>query len=247
LCSLTIMCFTIEIHLTRRAIEERFKVDTSALYDFDFNYFYRAFSNPLIPVISQEDSSRIQLMQWGLVPAWSRDRTEAERIRKGTYNARSETLHEKPSFREPLNRSRCLIIAGGFFEWQLLDGARIPWYITLKSGTPFAFAGLFDTWRDPLDDELLKSCTIITTGANPLMAKIHNTKKRMPVILNREKETEWLSEEPSLLKRKELLTPCDDSDLKAHTVTPRLSDPHADPSDPSMIEPYQQISPGKLF
>ena len=136
------MCFTIEIHLSRRAIEDRFRVDSSALYDFDFNYFYRAFSNPEIPVIAQEDSTRVQLMQWGLIPAWSRDREEAERIRKGTYNARSETLHEKPSFKEALNRGRCLIIAGGFFEWQLINQAKIPWYISLKSGEPFVFAGL---------------------------------------------------------------------------------------------------------
>lgn len=241
------MCFTIEIHLTRRSIEERFKVDTSALYDFDFNYFYRAFSNPLIPVIAQEDSSRIQLMQWGLVPSWSRDRQEAERIRKGTYNARSESLHEKPSFREPLNRGRCLVIAGGFFEWQLVDGVRVPWYIRLKNETPFAFAGLFDTWRDPLEGDLLKSCTIITTRANPLMEKIHNTKKRMPVILNMEKENEWISGEPSLLKRKQLLVPCNDADLKAHIVSSRLSSASADPADPGIIEPVQNFSSGTLF
>jgi putative SOS response-associated peptidase YedK len=241
------MCFTIEIHLTRRSIEERFKVDTSALYDFDFNYFYRAFSNPFIPVIAQENSSRIQMMQWGLIPSWSRDRQEAERIRKGTYNARSETLHEKPSFREPLIRGRCLIIAGGFFEWQLVNDVRIPWYISLKSGAPFAFAGLYDTWRDPLEGEILKSCTIITTRANPLMEKIHNTRKRMPVILNKEKETEWITGVPSLLNRKQLLIPCNDIDLKAHTVTPRLSSPNADPSDPRLIEPYQQYSSGNLF
>jgi len=70
---ITNMCFTIEIHLTRKVIEERFRVDSSALYDFDFNYFYRAFSNPFIPVIAQEDASQVQLMQWGLIPAWSRD------------------------------------------------------------------------------------------------------------------------------------------------------------------------------
>jgi len=241
------MCFTIEIHLTRRSIEERFRVDTSALYDFDFNYFYRAFSNPYIPVIAQEDSSRIQLMQWGLVPSWSRDRQEAEKIRKGTYNARSESLLEKPSFREPLNSGRCLVIAGGFFEWQLVDGVKVPWYIRLKSETPFAFAGLFDTWRDPLEGEVLKSCTIITTRANPLMEKIHNTKKRMPVILNMEKETEWILGEPSLLKRKQLLVPFKDADLKAHTVSSRLSSPGVDPADPRIIEPVQQLSSGKLF
>ena len=241
------MCFTIEIHLSRRAIEDRFRVDSSALYDFDFNYFYRAFSNPEIPVIAQEDSTRVQLMQWGLIPAWSRDREEAERIRKGTYNARSETLHEKPSFKEALNRGRCLIIAGGFFEWQLINQAKIPWYISLKSGEPFVFAGLCDTWRDPLDGQILKSCSIITTEANPLMAKIHNTKKRMPVILNRDSEIEWISGEPSLLNRRKILLPFKESELKAHTVTPILSSPHADPADPTLIEPYEHISPGTLF
>jgi len=241
------LCFTIEIHLSRRAIEDRFRVDSSALYDFDFNYFYRAFSNPEIPVIAQEDSTRVQLMQWGLIPAWSRDREEAERISKGTYNARSETLHEKPSFKEALNRGRCLIIAGGFFEWQLINQVKIPWYISLKSGEPFVFAGLCDTWRDPLDGEILKSCSIITTEANPLMAKIHNTKKRMPVILNRDSEIEWISGEPSLLNRRKILLPLQESELKAHTVTPKLSSPHADPTGPTFTEPYEHISPGTLF
>ncbi len=241
------MCFTIEIHLSRRAIEERFRVDSSALYDFDFNYFYRAFSNPFIPVIAQEDASRVQLMQWGLIPAWSRNQEEAERIRKGTYNARSETLHEKPSFKGALSGGRCLIIAGGFFEWQLVNQQKIPWYISLKNGDPFAFAGLYDTWRDPLSGETCLSFSIITTEANPMMEKIHNTKKRMPVILKKELETEWITGEPSLLKRKRLLLPYDNSGLQAHTVTPRLSSPHADPTDPNMILPYKQISPGKLF
>lgn len=222
-------------------------MDSSALYDFDFNYFYRAFSNPEIPVIAGEDSNRVQLMQWGLIPAWSRDRDEAERIRKGTYNARSETLHEKPSFKNALNRGRCLIIAGGFFEWQLVNQVKIPWYISLKSGDPFVFAGLCDTWRDPNDGEIWKSCSIITCEANPLMEKIHNTKKRMPVILDRESEKEWISGEPSLLHRKKTLLPYKESDLKAYTVTPKLSSPHADPADPTMVEPYEHLSPGTLF
>lgn len=241
------MCFTIEIHLTRKAIEERFRVDTSALYDFDFNFFYRAFNNPFIPVIAQEDSSQVQLMQWGLIPAWSRDLEEAERIRKGTYNARSETLHEKPSFKEALSRGRCLVIAGGFFEWQLVDQVKIPWYISLKNGAPFVFAGICDSWRDSLSGEIRRTCSIITTEANPLMELIHNTKKRMPVILNADLEEEWISGETSLLKRKKILTAYNESDLKAYTVTPRLSSSRADPSDPGLIEPYEQLSPGKLF
>lgn len=241
------MCFTIEIHLSRKVIEERFRVDGSALYDFDFNYFYRAFSNPYIPVIAQGEDTQVQLMQWGLIPSWSRNREEADRIRKGTYNARSETVHEKSSFKGALNGGRCLIIAGGFFEWQHLNQVKIPWYISLKDGRPFAFAGLYDTWRDPQSDEIGRSCSILTTRANPLMENIHNTKKRMPVILNREWEKEWITGEPSLLKRNRLLQPYDESGLKAHTVSSRLSSTHANPSDPGIIEPYSHLSPGKLF
>jgi putative SOS response-associated peptidase YedK len=242
-----IMCFTIEIHLTRRAIEERFQVDTSLLDDFDFNYLYRAFSNPSVPVIAQEDPSQVQLMHWGLIPYWCRDREEAERIRKGTYNARCETLHEKPSFKEPLSRGRCLIIAGGFFEWQLVNGEKIPWYISLRSGAPFVFAGLSDAWRDPLNGEIYKSCSIVTTIANPLMERIHNTGRRMPVILEKEHETVWVSEESSQLKRGELLKSFHQLELQAHAVAPRLSASHADPSDPRLIEPYKQHSSGTLF
>lgn len=222
-------------------------MDTSALYDFDFNYFYRAFNNPFIPVIAQEDPSRVKLMQWGLIPAWSRNQEEAERIRKGTYNARSETLHEKPSFRGPLAKGRCLIIAGGFFEWQLVNERKIPWYITLKSGAPFVFAGLYDAWRDPLHGDIVRSCSIITTRANPLMEKIHNTKKRMPVILRGEKEKEWILSEPSLLQRNHLLQAINESDLKAYTISSRLSAFDADPADPEIIKPREHLSPGTLF
>ena len=241
------MCFTIEIHLTRNAIETRFQVNTSALYDFDFNYFYRAFSNPMIPVIAMEDPARVQLKQWGLIPAWVNNRLQAEQIRKGTYNARAETLHEKPSFKEPLGTGRCLVIAGGFFEWQLVNGRKIPWYIRLKSGEPFVFAGLCDCWRDSENGEITHSFTIITTAAGPMMEKIHNTKKRMPVILRREREQEWISGDISLLKRKHILLPIDDSGLEAHTVAPNLMSAGANPSDPDIIKPYIFEIPGSLF
>lgn len=241
------MCFTIEIHLTRKAIESRFAVSTSSLYDFDFNYFYRAFSNPTIPVIDMEDPTKVQLKQWGLIPSWINSRTQADQIRKGTYNARAETLHEKPSFKEALSSGRCLIIAGGFFEWQLINGRRIPWYIRQKSGEPFVFAGLSDSWRDPENGEITPSCTIITTAASPLMEKIHNTKLRMPVILRRDMEQEWISGETSLKKRKHILLPLDDLSLEAHTVAPNLMNAGADPSDPGIILPYNFEITGSLF
>ncbi len=241
------MCFTIEVHLTRKAIENRFSVDASALNDFDFNYFYRAFSNPGIPVITQSKPSDIQLLQWGLIPAWVADLEKAKHIRKGTYNARSETLHETPSFRNTLHGGRCLIIAHGFFEWQLRGGAKIPWYIRLKDGTPFAFAGLCDTWLDPASGDSLNSFSIITTKANPLMEKIHNTKKRMPVILTPEKEKDWISGDISLKKINQLLMPLSEEALHAHTVSSKLSGNNTDPQDSAVIRPYDFPVSGTLF
>jgi len=241
------MCFTIEIHLSRKSIENRFPVNSSSLYDFDFNYFYRAFDNPLIPVIAMEDPALVKLMHWGLIPAWVKSKDQAEKIRRSTYNARSETLHEKPSFREALGTGRCLIIAGGFFEWQQVHGKKIPWYITLKSGEPFAFAGLCESWRDSVSGEITRTCSIITTAAGPMMERIHNTKKRMPVILRREREEEWISGDISLLKRKQVLLPVVDSELSAHTVAPNLIQAGSNPSDPAIISPYTYESPGTLF
>ncbi len=241
------MCFTIEVHMTRKAIERRFSVDTSALYDFDYSYFYRAFSNPIIPVIAQEDPNHIQMMQWGLIPSWAEDRKKAEQIRKGTYNARAESLHEKPSFREPLLNRRCGIIAHGFFEWQLVNGVRIPWYIRLKSDAPFVFAGLYDSWIDPAVGEAISTFTIITTRANPLMEKIHNTKKRMPVILDPKGESGWITGDISIRKARQLLFPIEEGKLHAHTISNAISRAGAKPDNPHIIQPYDHPVPGSLF
>lgn len=241
------MCFTIELHLSRKAIEERFSVDSSALYDFDFRYFYRAFSNPELPVITQAEPHQIQMFQWGLIPGWTRNREMADRIRQGTYNARAESLQEKPSFREPFRQGRCLVIAHGFFEWQLVNSVKIPWYIRLKSNEPFAFAGLHDTWHDPDSGESVNSFSIITTNANPLLEKIHNTQKRMPVILPPEFEKDWINGVISIQKAGKLLVPIHEKALYAYTISNKLSEKGADPFDPDTLKPYNHPVTGTLF
>ena len=241
------MCFTIEVHLTRKAIEKRFSVDTSALYDFDFRYFYKAFSNPFIPVITQLEPGNAQLIQWGLIPSWAGSREKAEQIRQGTYNARAESLHVKPSFREPLRSGRCVVIAHGFFEWQHVKGEKIPWYIRLKSDEPFVFAGLYDRWIDPDNGEMIKTFSIITTSANPLMEKIHNTKKRMPMILQPEVEKDWINGDISFRKVNQLLLPFGEDGLHAHTVSKLLSNKEADPNDRAIITPFDHPVSGTLF
>ncbi len=106
----------------------------------------------------------------------------------------------------------------------------------IKDDAPFVFAGLDDTWKDPEDGTIHRTCTIVTTEANPLMEKIHNTKQRMPVILTRENEKAWISGDISLLKARQLLLPYDQKEMHAHTISPAISDAKADPRDPKIIQ-----------
>ena len=126
-----------------------------------------------------------------MIPHWAKD----DSIRKNTLNARSETIHEKPSFRQVVN-NRCLVLSDGFFEWQWLDekGKKKQKYeITLPSNELFAFAGLWSEWVDKTTGELINSYAILTTEANETMSRIHNSKKRMPMILSRDNERGWIN------------------------------------------------------
>jgi len=183
------MCFHSQQSKTAQELKQRFGVTFK-----DENQFspalYNGFQYPKTPVITNIESDTIQLFNWGLLPHWAKDTT----IRKSTLNARIETLTEKPSFRDAINK-RCLILVDGFFEWQWLDPKgknKQKYQITLPNNDAFAFAGLWNEWTDKTTGELIKSYTIITTEANELMSQIHNSQKRMPFILSKENEFEWL-------------------------------------------------------
>ncbi len=144
--------------------------------------------------------------KWGLLPFWAKDESQAARM----INARSETIAEKPSFRSAFKSRRCLIPASGFFEWQKKGGEKNPYYFGLKGKEVFAFAGLWETWKNP-NQEIVESCTIITTTANELLSKFH---ERMPVILHSDTYREWLDEDTrSVAQLKELLRPYPESEM----------------------------------
>jgi len=149
------------------------------------------------PVVTVEGDRRVLgLMRWGLVPAW----TDDVKIGYRMINARGETVAEKQSFKTLLKKSRCLVPASGFYEWKkLASDGKTPYFIRLKGGGPFAFAGLWTVWHAGREDEL-RSFTIITTSANELMSPIHD---RMPVILHEKDEARWL--DPELVKPEDLL------------------------------------------
>jgi len=194
----------------------------------------------MIPVITQNEPDKIQLMEWGLIPSWARDYEHAKQMKKGTYNARAESLSEKASFKLPVENNRCWVVSVGFFEWQHIAQDKIPWHIQLKDKGLFAFAGIYDTLINPVSEEKKNTFSIITTTANPLMERIHNTKKRMPVILSPEIEKQWLSQNDVNESKLALLSPIDESLLYAYTIKKGISSAIAKPDDPSILEhhPY---------
>jgi putative SOS response-associated peptidase YedK len=123
-------------------------------------------------------------LRWGLIPSWAKDAAIGNRM----INARAETVAEKPAFRTPLARRRCLVLADGFYEWQKAGTKKQPYFIRMADERPFAFAGLWESWEGP-DHALVESCTIITTEANALVRPVHD---RMPVILARDDYERWL-------------------------------------------------------
>ncbi|MBD3672131.1 MAG: SOS response-associated peptidase [Planctomycetaceae bacterium] len=184
-----------------------------------------------IVAIRQSSEGRIgEMMHWGLIPHWAKDRKLAARM----INARGETVSEKPSFRESFKRKRCLIPADGFYEWKDI-GAKYkqPYHITMVEEQPFAMAGLWSEWTDPDSGEAIESCTIITTEANSLMNELH---ERMPVILPPEDWGDWLSPEmPQDSREKErlesLLVPFSPDKMQYRAVSRLVSSPRNETPD----------------
>lgn len=186
------MCYQTRIVKKKTEIKTNFKLDISELDLFECSETIKAFDFPKTPVITNTEPNKAQLFNWGLIPSWTQDTS----IRNYTLNARIETLHEKDSFKNNL-KNRCLVIADGFYEWKWSNKSgtkKEKHLITLPNDELFAFAGIYDSWKNP-NGEIIQSYSIITTEANPLMSTIHNTKKRMPVILKAEDEAAWLQGE----------------------------------------------------
>ena len=138
-----------------------------------------------VPVVIRHNGiNHLVCFRWGLIPSWSKDSSIANKL----INARAETVDQKPSFKDAFKKRRCLIVADGFYEWKREGNKKMPLYYYLKSGRPFGFAGLYETWISP-DKKEINTCVIITTAANELIAPVHD---RMPVILSNDQEKVWL-------------------------------------------------------
>jgi putative SOS response-associated peptidase YedK len=163
-------------------IVESFRIgEVSAEYKPDSHIFP---GQQIAVVIRKDNQNSLVNFRWGLVPSWAKDPSIGSR----TFNARAETIAEKPSFREAFQKRRCLIPADGFFEWQKMGRIKKPLRFSLKSMEPFGLAGLYETWISP-EKKPVNTCTIITTEPNDLLRPIHD---RMPVIVKKELEDFWM-------------------------------------------------------
>ncbi len=174
--------------------------------------------------ILHDETKHLAALRWGLIPSWAKEESIGARM----INARAETLAEKPSFKRLLQGRRCLIVADGFYEWKKEQGGKTPMYFTLPDHDLFAFAGLWDVWKRP-DGQQLHTCTIITTEPNELVSSVHN---RMPVILPKDAQEEWLDpQQHDVHVLQQLLKAYTASEMFVHPVSKKVNSPQYDAAD----------------
>jgi putative SOS response-associated peptidase YedK len=186
------MCYHNSISKNAKTIEQRFKAAFPANHSFEPIHHGNGFDFSAWPVIVNEDTQKIKLMNWGLVPSWVKTIDDAHKIRTYNLNAKSETIFEKPSFKSAIISRRCIVPSTGFFEWKTIQKKKYPYFIYPAETDFFSLAGIYEQWSDKETGEYMETFAILTTAANPLMAEIHNEKKRMPLILPADLEDYWL-------------------------------------------------------
>jgi putative SOS response-associated peptidase YedK len=184
------MCYSNSSTSTTQQLAERYqKLLPGQPFELKY-YFASGFQFPEWPIVTNDQL--LQQMRWGLLPRWFSGSNPVEFASK-TLNARLESAAEKASFKHLLTSNRCLVPSTGFFEWQTNGKMKQPYMIQLQNEPIFSIAGLHDTWLNPSTGQKEQTFTILTTQANSLMAEIHNTKLRMPLVLQPNEEKEWLA------------------------------------------------------
>lgn len=184
------MCYANSSTSVNIDLAKRYQKVVSKLLSDKPTFYASGFDHPNWRIVTT--NPEIQLMNWGLVPFWFKGQNRLD-VSNKTLNARIETLDERSSFKHLWNRQHCLVPSTGFFDWQHQGKNRIPYFIRCKDQALFSLAGMYDTWMNPHSQSLEHTFTIVTCEANELMAEIHNVKKRMPLVLSPELESDWLS------------------------------------------------------
>lgn len=184
------MCGRFAFYSPSEATAALFGVGASIAIEPRFNI---APSQYIAAIRETDDAGReLAMFRWGLVPFWAKDPAIGNRM----INARAETVAEKPSFRAAYRHRRCLVLADGFYEWKKDGAGKMPYFISLANGKPFAFAALWETWQSKETEEIIQSATLITTAANDFISAVHH---RMPIILQPDTADRWLAGDDELI------------------------------------------------
>ena len=178
------MCFSISLSKSKKQLENSSEASFRNDEKYQPKQFVSAFTKPLVPIITDKEPNTIRLFNWGLIPHWVKSEEMAKNIATKTFNARSETVHQKPSFRDAFRSQRCVVLADGFYEWRTDGKIKTPYHIFLEDHKTFAFAGIYNTWVNRDTGEVNDTFSILTQESNPFMSKIHNLKKRQPILIH---------------------------------------------------------------
>lgn len=240
------MCYNISAKSSKETLEKRFKAKLKNGATITPHFYLNGFNNPKIPVISSVNSEVIHKYHWGLIPSFCNTTKDAKDTMSKTLNAKSETIFALPSFKHSIIEKRCLVLVDGFYEWRTIGKQKYPYYIHTKDNEPFAFGGIYNDWVNKETGEIINTFSIITTEANPLMAKIHNVKLRMPFILPKAVENDWLNQNLNENQINELMKPNNETPLFAHTISKLITNKNENP-DTEKVQGYFEYPELAMF
>jgi putative SOS response-associated peptidase YedK len=236
------MCFTLEfLSKPKEKYIERYrklfpgvKPEENLPAQLPLFYLVNGFAHPELPVVRHDG---ISMHRWGLIPFWTKDETAAAGIQDKTLNAVGETVFEKPSFRNCIPHQRCILGVDGFYEWREVNKVKYPYLVKCKSREIFSLGCIYDSWNDVESGQIIHTFSILTTAANPLMQKIHNTSMRMPLIIEKNDEEKWLDPDLTHEQIRSLIRPYDEKDMYAYTVDRKAGNSRLERNVPETIEP----------
>ncbi|CCH02768.1 protein of unknown function DUF159 [Fibrella aestuarina BUZ 2] len=238
------MCYHTSLAVDQAALETRYNATLPADVHSEPQYHINAYTFPRYPILTHQQPSQFQGIRWGLIPHWVKSKPDADKLRAQTINARSETIYEKPSFRQAAQRGqRCLIPVTGFFEWYTEGKEKYPFYLSATDQPIASIAGLWDEWADPDTGEVLTTFSLLTTDANPLLAAIHNTKKRQPCLLTHDHEQAWLHENLTEAEALKLLADAYPAGhMHSHAISKRITSRTDDSNVPDVLAPATYLA-----
>lgn len=233
------MCYYVSVKTNPKQLMSTFKVQFPAGSAFEGYNMANGFAHPLLPVLTYHNERTLSLYQWGLIPPFIKTADQAIKIANQTLNAKSESVFDKPAFKESIIKRRCIIPVTGFFEYKHLGKEKVPYFIYPKVKPFFNLAGIFSHWVEPNSGNLTSSFSILTGTANELMAGIHNSAKRMPLMISDAKIDTWIDGDSAKDAIIALMQPCDDTNMAAYQVNKNLIGIGNQPKALEKVENYQ--------